>query len=143
MHLLISEPNVMPNRPKLVYAVALPLVAYVALTALWVEWRGLGGTQLFSIVKHLIVILLLVASLFFYLRIGCWATLAWCAFVPFERYGSLFQEFSAVMSGAALSLAAVDIVRILLLLAACFLSGALVFAVHFRSQAPSSASADA
>jgi len=135
----------MSERPKLVYAVALPLVAYVALTAIWVfpEWGNLETTQAFAIAKHLGVVLLIVASLFFYLRAGCWVALAWCAIVPFERYGALLQEFSAVASGATWSLVAVDVIRILLLLAACLLAGALVFSVHIRRTATTSLQADA
>ncbi|AXV79727.1 hypothetical protein CJO79_22830 (plasmid) [Ralstonia solanacearum] len=133
----------MSDRPKLVYVVALPLVTYVVLTTLWLEWGNLEGAQLFSIVKHLVVVLLLVASLFFYLRVGCWATLAWCAFVPLERYRALFSEFSSVAAGGPWSLAGVDVVRILLLFIACLLSAALVFMVQFRSPAAAQASADA
>jgi hypothetical protein len=144
MHLLIaSETLAMSDRPKLVYAVALPLVSYVVLTAFWVDWHSLEGTQLFAITKHLVVLLPLVMSLFFFLHVGCWATLAWSAVVPFERYVALFQELSAVMSGADFSLAAVDVIRILLVLAACLLSGALVFVVHFRAASSSSVRADA
>ncbi|WP_155420379.1 hypothetical protein [Burkholderia cepacia] len=89
----------MSDRPKFVYVVALPLVTYVVLTAVGLEWGNLEGAQLFSMVKHLVVVLLLVASLFFYIRAGCWATLAWCVFVPFERYRTLFSEFSSVVAG--------------------------------------------
>lgn len=121
------------DRPKLVYVVALPLVAYVVLTTVWFEWGTLEGAQLFSMVKHLAIVLFLVASLFFYLRAGCWATLAWCAFVPLGHYGALFREFSSVVTGGPWSLAGVDIVRILLLFIACLLSAALVFVVQFRS----------
>ncbi|MET2525946.1 hypothetical protein [Ralstonia pseudosolanacearum] len=133
----------MSDRPKLVYVVALPLVTYVVLTTLWLEWGNLEGAQLVSMVKHLVVVLLLVASLFFDLRVGCWATLAWCAFVPLERYGALFSEFSSVAAGGPWSLAGVDVVRILLLFIACPLSAALVFMVQFRSLAAAQASADA
>lgn len=133
----------MSDRPKLVYVVALPLVTYVVLTTLWLERGNLEGAQLFSMVKHLVVVLLLVASLFFYLRVGCWATLAWCAFVPLERYGALFSEFSSVAAGRPWSLAGVDVVRILLLFIACLLSAALVFTVQFLSPAAAKASADA
>lgn len=99
----------MSDRPKLVYVVALPLVTYVVLTTLWLEWGNFEGAQLVSMVKHLVVVLLLVASLFFDLRVGCWATLAWCAFVPLERYGALFSEFSSVAAGGPWSLAGVDV----------------------------------
>ncbi len=133
----------MVNRPKLVYVVAIPLVFYVALTALWVDWPSLEGAQLYAMAKHLVIVSLLVASLFFYLRIGCLATLAWCALVPFERYGALFQEFSAVLSGETLSLAFIDVARIVLLLAACLLSAALAFAAYFRPTTPGPANADA
>lgn len=133
----------MSDRPKLVYLVALPLVTYVVLTTLWLEWGSLEDAQLFSIAKHLVIVLLLVASLFFYLRVGCWATLAWCAFVPFERYGALFSEFSSVAAGGTWSLAGVDVIRILLLFLACLLSAALVFIVQFRSPAAVQAPADA
>ncbi len=133
----------MSDRPKLVYVVALPLVTYVVLTTLWLEWGNFEGAQLVSMVKHLVVVLLLVASLFFDLRVGCWATLAWCAFVPLERYGALFSEFSSVAAGGPWSLAGVDVVRILLLFIACPLSAALVFMVQFRSPAAAQASADA
>ncbi|WP_423382757.1 hypothetical protein [Burkholderia sp. LMG 32019] len=133
----------MSDRPKLVYVVAMPLVTYVVLTTVRLEWGNLEGAQLFSMVKHLVVVLLLVASLFFYLRAGCWATLAWCAFAPLERYGALFSAFSSVAAGGAWSLAGVDVVRILLLFIACLLSAALVFVVQFRSPAAAQASADA
>lgn len=138
----LAENLKMSDRPKLVYVVALPLVTYVVLTTLWLQWGNLEGAQLLSMVKHLVVILLLVASLFFYLRVGCWATLAWCAFVPLERYGTLFNEFSSVAAGQPWSWAGVDVIRILLLFIACLLSAALVFMVQFLSPAAARASAD-
>jgi hypothetical protein len=97
------------------------------------EWGDLEGAQLFAVVKHLAIVLLLVASLFFYLRMGCWATLAWCAFVPLERYGALFRELSSVAAGSAWSWAGIDLARILLLFIACLLSAALALMVQFRS----------
>ncbi|WP_175699324.1 hypothetical protein [Burkholderia ambifaria] len=103
MHLSnIAGNRKVSDRPKLVYVAALSLVAYVVLTTVWFEWGNLEGAQIFSMVKHLVVVLLLVASLFFYLRAGCWATLAWCAFVPLARYGALFREFSSVVTGGGL-----------------------------------------
>lgn len=125
----------MSARPKLVYAVALPLVAYVALTIIWLfpDLGNLDATQAFAIGKHLVVVLFITASLFFYLRVGSWVALAWCAFIPFERYAALFQDIVAVSSGAPWSLAAIDIVRVLLLLTACLFSGVLIFIVHRRT----------
>ena len=124
----------MPVRPKLVFAVALPLVAYVALTVIWLlpDLGSLEATQVFAIAKHLVIILLIVASLFFYLQVGCWVALAWCAFVPFERCAALLRELMAVSSGASWSVATVDIVRIFLLLTAGILSVALVINVHLN-----------
>lgn len=135
----------MPVRPKLVFAVALALVAYIALTAIWVlpEWQSLEAAQAFAIAKHLVVVLLIVASLFFYPRVGCWVALTWSAIVPFERYVALFREIMAVASGAPFSIAVVDIVRVLLLFAACVLSAALVFTVQRYRTASSSVQADA
>ena len=135
----------MPVRPKLVFAVALPLVAYVALTAIWLlpDLRSLEATQAFAIAKHLAIILLIVASLFFYLQVGCWVALAWCVFVPFERYVALFRELMAVSSGASWSVATVDIVRIFLLLTACILSVALVVNVHLHRTKSAEGRADA
>jgi hypothetical protein len=134
MHL--SGGAVKSQRPKLAYAASSFLVAYVALTAIWVlpQWGSFESTQAFSIAKHLVIILLIVASLLFYPRVGSWVALAWCAFVPIERYGMLFQDISSVITGAAWSLAAIDVVRILLLLAACLLSGALVFSMLLRNK---------
>lgn len=134
MHINHLGETYMSARPKLVYGVASPLVAYVALTVIWLlpDLRTLDLTQAFAIGKHLAVVLLITASLFFYLRVGSWIALAWCAFVPFERYLALFQDIAAVSTGAAWSFAPVDVVRVLLLLTACLTAGALVFNVHRR-----------
>ena len=120
---------------KLAMAVSLPLVAYVGLTAFWTfpEWGGLDATQAFALAKNLVVALLIVVSVLFYSRVGSWFALAWCAFVPFERYVALFREVVAFSSGADRSLASIDIVRIMLLLASLLLSAALVFNIHRRS----------
>lgn len=130
---------------KLAIAVALPLVAYVALTAFWTfpEWGELEPTQAFALAKHLGVVLLIAASLLFYSRVGSWVALAWCAFVPFERYVALFHEVVAVASGAERSLAAIDLVRMVLLLVSLLLSAALVFTIHRRSTTTTSVQADA
>jgi hypothetical protein len=139
MHINHSVKLNMSAHPKLVYGVALPLVAYVALTVIWLfpDLRALDSTQAFAIGKHLAVVLVITASLFFYLRVASWIALAWCAFVPLERYLALFQDIAAVSAGAAWSLERVDIVRVLLLLTAGLISGALVFNVHRRTPAPS------
>lgn len=134
------------SRPsKLAIAVAVPLVTYVALTAFWTfpEWGGLESTQAFALAKHLVVVLLIAGSLLFYSRVGSWVALAWCAFVPFERYVVLFHEVVAVASGSGRSLAAIDIVRIALLLASLVLSAVLVFSIYRRSAVTASVQADA
>lgn len=130
---------------KLAIAVALPLVAYVGLTAFWTfpEWGALEPNQAFALAKHLIVVLLIAASLLFYSRVGSWVALAWCAFVPFERYVALFHEIAAVASGSGRSLATIDIVRIALLLASLILSAVLVFSIYRRSTVTASIHADA
>ena len=130
---------------KLAIAVALPLVAYVGLTAFWTfpEWGALESTHAFALAKHLIVVLFIAASALFYSRVGSWVALAWCAFVPFERYVALFHEIVGVASGSGLSLAAVDIVRIVLLLASLVLSAVFVFSIHRRPVGTASVQADA
>ena len=146
MHLRPThEALLMSPPPKLAIAVALPLVAYVGLTAFWVfpEWGALEPTQAFAIAKHLVVVVLIAASLLFYSRIGSWVALAWCAFVPFERYVALFHEVTAVASGAAWSIATIDIVRILLLLASFILSAVLVLNLYHRSTATAGVRVDA
>ena len=121
--------------PKLAIAVAVPLVAYVGLTAAWAfpGWGALDSTQAFALGKHLVIVLLIAGSLFFYTRVGSWVALAWCAFVPFERYVALFREFASIASGATWSMAAIDVVRIVLLLVALLFSAALVFNTYRRS----------
>src|SRR5512139_1233328 len=125
----------MSSPPKLAIAVALPLVAYVGLTAAWTfpEWGALEGTQAFALAKHLVIVTLIAASLLFYTRVASWVALAWCAFVPFERYAALFHEIVAVAPGSAWSIAAIDVVRIVLLLVSLLLSAVLVFNTHRRS----------
>jgi hypothetical protein len=146
MHLSLAHGALQVSPPsKLAIAVALPLVAYVGLTAFWTfpEWGGLEPTQAFALAKHLVVVLLIAVSLLLYSRVGSWVALAWCAFVPFERYVALFQDVVAVASGADRSLAAIDIVRIVLLLASLLLSAALVSRIHRGSTAAADAQADA
>ena len=146
MHLSLAHGTRHVSQPsKLAIAGALPLITYVGLTAFWTfpEWGGLEPPQAFSLAKHLVVVLLIAASLLFYSRVGSWFALAWCAFVPFERYMALFREVMAVVSGGDWSLAAIDVVRIMLLLASLFLSAALVFNIYRRSTPTASVQADA
>ena len=130
---------------KFAIAVALSLVAYVGLTVAgtFPEWGALEATQAFALSKHLVIVLLIAASLLFYTRVGSWVALAWCAFVPFERYVALFREIVAVASGAAWSVAAIDVVRIALLLVSLLLSAVLVFNIHRHATATRAAQADA
>lgn len=135
----------MSSPPKLAIAVALALVAYVGLTVAWTfpEWGAFENTQAFAFAKHLVIVLLIAATLLFYTRVGSWVTLAWCAFVPFERYAALFREIVAVASGAGWSIAAIDVVRIALLLVSLLLSAVLVFHIHRHTTATSGVQADA
>jgi hypothetical protein len=133
------------SKPKLIYAIALPLVIYIVITAIWLlsNWSALESTQALSIARHLGVLLLIVGALFYQPRMGSWFVLAWCAFVPFERYVVLFREISSVLSGAPWSVTGIDIFRILLLLTAGLLAGVLVYNLHFRRKTVVSAQADA
>lgn len=135
----------MSTRPRLAYGVALPLVIYIVLTVIWIlpDWSALDSTQAFSVISHLGGLAFVIATLFFQPRMGCWFTLAWCVFVPFERYVLLLQEMISLVSGAPLSLAGIDIVRIFLLLIGGALAGALVFVLHFRRSKSASVQADA
>ena len=135
----------MSSPSKFAIAVALSLVAYVGLTAAWTfpEWGALETTQAIALAKHLVIVLLIAASLVFYTRVGSWVALAWCAFVPFERYVALFREIVAVASGAAWSIAAIDVVRIALLLVSLLLSAVLVFNIHRHATAARGVQADA
>lgn len=129
---------------KLAIAIALPLVAYVALTAFWafLEWSWLEPTQAFSLAKHLVVVLSISALLLFYSQVGGWVSLAWCSIVPFERYADLFREVVAVASGAERSLATIDLVRIVLLLVSLLLSAGLVFTIQRGPTADTSVQTD-
>lgn len=124
----------MSSKPKLVYAIALPLIAYAALTVIWLfpDWDALDASQASSIITHLGALLLVVAILYFHPRIGCWFALTWCAFVPLEYYAILFEEMTRMFSGAPRTLAEVDVIRILLLMTAGILSATLASFLHFR-----------
>lgn len=135
----------MSSKPKLVYAIALPLIVYAALTLVWLfpDWDALDASQAFSITGHLGILLLIVGILYFQPRTGCWFALAWCAFVPLEYYAILFEEVTRMFSGAPRTLAEVDVIRILLLMTAGILSATLASFLHFRRGKAASVRTDA
>ena len=126
------------ERSKLVYAAAFPLATYLVLTTIGVitEWGNFDSTQAFAIAKHLVTVFVIAVSLLFYPRVGSLVALAWCVFVPFERYGMLFQNITSVVFGAGWSMATIVVIRIVLLLTACLLSGVLAYIIHLRKPIP-------
>jgi hypothetical protein len=125
-------------RPLLVHLVAVLLVSYVALTilALIPAWGAMQTQELSSISWHLAMIVVLVAFLYFDVRIGSWMALGWCVVVPLERYALAFRELLQVFGGGVLSIALIDLVRVAILFGATVASALLVHKLHFLRNRP-------
>jgi hypothetical protein len=120
------------------WAAAGGFLAYTVFTvAVYVPLRDtLSGTELFSLFKHVLMVLGITAFLLLKPKVGSLVAALWGTVVPLERYALFAREIADGTVLTSETFATSDVLRLALLILATVLSAAVAIQLYARRPVP-------